>query len=418
MRNLLKHRLLIGCFITLSCGSLLAQAELVSNDQSFDSNQNSKRLQNFQELKSLGYTEREIYEDLGNAHFLSNNYETALFWYDKLIELSDGKLEPSYQKRYNHAVSKLGRPNTTKEVEDENWTELVRSDYQMTNVSRKVAKRHNFRDRFKPLNFSTGSGTASLGGIDAHKVKSGSLTGKNEFEYNTPIVVTKDGTTAYFSKEVMLKPTTGIFSKKEKVHKIYKADKIDGQWKTIRELALCPKNYSALHPAISPDGKRLFFASNMPGTFGEYDIYVSNISKNGAVGIAKNLGEKVNTKKNDMYPKVMEGNTLVFASEGHKGYGGLDVYMVEVGQRNVGLAMNLGSPINSKEDEFSIQLANNDQMAYVVSNRGTNGKNLQKVAFSYIGEKNTKSNRDYQLMEALNSESQMNYSSSVFEDEQ
>ncbi len=74
--------------------------------------------------------------------------------------------------------------------------------------------------------------------------------------------------------------------------------------------------------------------------------------------------------------------------------------------------------IEFDEDEFSIQLANNDQMAYVVSNRGTNGKNLQKVAFPYIGEKNTKSNRDYQLMEALNSESQMNYSSSVFEDEQ
>lgn len=410
--------MLIGCFITLSCGSLLAQAELVSNDRSFDSNQNSKRLQNFQELKSLGYTEKEIYEDLGNAHFLSNNYETALFWYDKLIELSDGKLEPSYQKRYNHAVSKLGRPNTTKDVEDENWTELVRSDYQMTSISRKVAKRHNFRDRFKPLNFATESSTASLGGLDTHKVKSGSIPGKDELEYASPIVVTRDGNTAYFSKEVMVKPTTGIFSKKEKVHKIYKADKINGQWKTIRELALCPKNYSALHPAISTDGKRLFFASNMPGTFGEYDIYVSNISENGAIGIAKNLGEKVNTKKNDMYPKVMEGNTLVFASEGHKGYGGLDVYMVEVGQRNVGLAMNLGSPINSKEDEFSIQLANNDQMAYVVSNRGTNGKDLQKVAFSYIGEKNTIPNRDYQLMEALNSESQMNYSSSVFEDEQ
>ncbi|MFX0556578.1 cell envelope biogenesis protein OmpA [Maribacter sp. CXY002] len=419
MRNNLKHRLIIGCMATLCCGSLLAQAELVSNDRIYQKNESSKRLQNFQELKSLGYTEKEIYEDLGNAHFLSNNYETALFWYDKLIELSeDGQLEPSYQKRYDHAVSKLGSSNTIKEVEDENWTELVRSDYQMTHVSSKVAKRSNFRDRFKPLNFSTESGTASLGGINAHKVTSKQVLSKNEFEYETPIVVTKDGNTAYFSKAVMVKPTTGIFSKKEKIHKIYKADKVDGQWRTIQELALCPSNYSALHPAISPDGKRLFFASNMPGAYGKYDIYVSNISKTGTIGIAKNLGEKVNTVKNDIYPKVIEGNTLVFASEGHKGYGGLDVYMVEVGQKNVGLAINLGSPINSKKDEFSIQLANKDQMAYVISNRGQEGEDLQKVAFSYIGERSANQGKDYHLLEALNSEDHVNYSTSVFEDEQ
>lgn len=118
-----------------------------------------------------------------------------------------------------------------------------------------------------------------------------------------------------------------------------------------------------------------------------------------------------------MYPKVMEGNTLVFASEGHQGYGGLDVYMVEVEKRNVGLAMNMGSTINSPSDDFSIQFTNERGMGYVMSNRGGNGKAMEMVAFSYFDENNTKNVRDFHLMEAMNTETRTQYSSSVFEDE-
>ncbi|ASV31683.1 tetratricopeptide repeat protein [Maribacter cobaltidurans] len=417
MRNTLAYKMIIGCSLFIGFYTLNAQGSLVVSSETHQLTETEKRLQNYEDLKSLGYTEKEIYQDLGNAHFLSHNYETALFWYEKLSEISpDGHLDSSYQKRYDHALSKLGK-TAKQEKEDENWTELVKSDYHMTYASPNSNKRFSQRKNFRPLQIDTEFSTASLGNErpyfsaiqDKPKVK--------EFNYESPAVLTKDGKTAYFSKEVWVKPTTGIFSKKQKVHRIFRADKVNGEWKSIKELALCPKEYSALHPAISKDGTRLFFASNMPGTFGEFDIYVTTIKSNGIVGVAKNLGTKVNTLKNEMYPKVMEGNTLVFASEGHQGYGGLDVYMVEVEKRNVGLAMNMGSTINSPSDDFSIQFTNEQGMGYVMSNRGGNGKAMEMVAFSYFGENNTKNIRDFHLMEAMNTETRTQYSSSVFEDE-
>ncbi len=421
MRNALTQKLFLGCLAVLYCCTLSAQTlkEGLSLDDA------TKRLENFEELKSMGYSEKEIYEDLGNANFLSQNYETALFWYEKLIAFTeDGILDGNYQKRYDYAVSKLGQQHNDNE-DDENWTELVREDYQMTDASLKSNVSNSNRRNFRPLNFNTTNDELVVNEVrksdksDYKVLKAIDLKNKaNQNDYESPISITKDGKTAYFSKSTYVKPTYGIFSKKQLLHKIYKADKVDGEWKTIKELALCPNDYSAIHPTISEDGKRLFFASNMPGSFGEYDIYVSDIRSNGAAGIAKNLGSKVNTDKNDLYPKLMEGNTLVFASEGHKGYGGLDVFMVEVAQNRVGLAMNLGNPINSKGDDLSIQLLSKNGMDYIVSTRGKEGRSTQKVAFSYANQNNATKERDYRFLEALNTGVQVDYSSSVFEDEQ
>lgn len=416
MRNTLAYKMVIGCSLLIGCYTLNAQNGMAVSNESARMSETEKRQQNYEDLKSLGYTEKEIYQDLGNAHFLSHNYETALFWYEKLMEIStDGQLDPSYQKRYDHALSKLGQEAKQAEA-DENWTELVKSDYHMTDASLKANKRPLRRSYFKPLYIDSDYSTASIGNDRPFLVKQQEVKPKRELNYESPVALTRDGNTAYFSKEVLVKPTTGLFSKKQKVHRIFRADKVNGEWTSIKELALCPNDYSALHPAISKDGTRLFFASNMPGTFGEYDIYVSSIKTNGIVGVAKNLGTKVNTPKNEMYPKVMEGNTLVFASEGHQGYGGLDVYMVEVEKRNVGLAMNMGSSINSPSDDFSIQFSNG-QMGYVMSNRGGNGTKTELVAFSFPQEGKTHYARDFQLMEALNTEDRTQYSTSVFEED-
>lgn len=416
MRNTLAYKMVIGCSLLIGCYTLNAQNGMAVSNEIHQLNETETRQQNYEDLKSLGYTEKEIYQDLGNAHFLSHNYETALFWYQKLIEMSaDGHLDPSYQKRYDYALSKLGQ-ETKKADADENWTELVKSDYHMTDASSKASKILSRRKSFKPLYINTEYSTASIGNERPFLKKEQEVKLQKELNYESPVVLTRDGNTAYFSKEVLIKPTTGLFSKKQKVHRIFRADKVNGEWKSIKQLDLCPNDYSVMHPAISQDGSRLFFASNMPGTFGEYDIYVSTIKTNGMVGVAKNLGTKVNTPKNEMYPKVMEGNTLVFASNGHQGYGGLDVYMVDVQQRNVGLAMNMGSSINSPSDDFSIQFTK-DQMGYVMSNRGGDGKTMELVAFSFPKEGKTQHARDFQLMEALNTENRTQYSTSVFEDE-
>lgn len=418
MRSILHQRVSIGCLTVLCCLTMNAQGTSFASMDKHKMDATVKRMENFKEMKSMGYTEKEIYQDLGNAHFLAKNYEQALFWYDRLIDLStDGLLGSSYQKRYDHAVSKLGKKDTRMEETEENWTELVHADYQMTQASPKNTSVSN-RDKFRPLQLNLEREELAVRQpVEANGSKKGAQNKMGKLDYKTPISLTKDGQTAYYSKTVFVKPTTGIFSKKEPVHKVYRADKINGEWKTVRELALCPKGFSAVHPAVSPDGKRLFFASNMPGTFGEYDIYVSNISSSGRVGSSKNLGTKVNTNQNDMYPKLLKDNTLVFASEGHKGYGGLDVYSVAITEKSIGLAINMGSSINSSQDEFTLQIEPQNGMAYVVSNRSSKTNTAGKIAYTYISEKRNATETDFRLLEALNTTGQVNYSSSVFEDE-
>ncbi len=408
MNNSIKCSLLFACMATLSYGQDLVYNQTRTNFQEKKITEVSKRAENYKKLKSLGLADREIFEDLGNANFLSKKYENALYWYGRLMELSeDGTLNKSYQKRFDHAVSKLGK-EVENEITDENWTELVKEDYKMTHTAIPTRVTSNNRNKFLPWDNSESN---------EELVSNLKSTTEPLGEYAPPVALTNDGNTAYFSKATYRKPVTGMFSKKQKVHKIYKADKIAGEWKKIIEVPLCPGDYSAKHPAVSPDGNRLFFASNMPGSFGEYDIYVATIQKNGALGTAMNLGEKVNTFKNELHPNPVANGNLVFASDGRQGFGGLDVYMVEVGQRKVGLAMNMGNSINSRYDEYSVNLLQKDGSGYVVSNRnGTRGI-TQNVAFNLNDEFPSEKDKDYRFLEAFNTEKQIHYPSSVIEDE-
>ncbi|MEQ8419296.1 MAG: cell envelope biogenesis protein OmpA, partial [Arenibacter algicola] len=255
-------------------------------------------------------------------------------------------------------------------------------------------------------------------GLDSEMVADIEDKEKSKFAYNAPIAITEDGRTAYFSKAVYSKPLYGVFSKKELVHRIFKANKVNGEWQNIKEVALAPKHYSAIHPTVSPDGKRLFFASNMPGTFGKYDIYVADIQNDGSFSIAKNLGEKVNTDDNDLYPKIIGGSSLVFASEGRKGLGGLDVFMVQVDHRKVGTSVNLGADINSVEDDFSILLTGKNGMGFVMSNRGESKSHPQRVAFTYSKEKRDRvlEKKQFNILESIDDKAQIHYSNTVFEE--
>ncbi len=207
-----------------------------------------------------------------------------------------------------------------------------------------------------------------------------------------------------------------MFSKKQPLTKIFKAQRVGDQWTNVEEVGVCPKYASALHPAISQDGKRLFFASDMPGTYGKYDIYVSDINRDGSLGMAKNLGAKVNTKKNDLYPSVVGDNILFFASDGRDGYGGLDLYAVQVASNQVGLAMNIGAPFNSRDDDFALMVEADQGLAYVVSNRGKQTADVKELVFSY-GDKNKNSlaeNRN-QFLKLLPTDIDTGLSNTVFE---
>ncbi len=129
------------------------------------------------------------------------------------------------------------------------------------------------------------------------------------------------------------------------------------------------KEYSVRSPAVSKDGKKLYFVSDMPGGFGETDIYVVDINNGINFGAPKNLGPIVNSKHAELFPYIDENNTLYFSSNGHKGLGGLDIFKSEYHEGNFQPATNLPPPINSKYDDFAFVVNNASNSGYFTSNR-------------------------------------------------
>lgn len=356
-----------------------------SNAQNNNQNENTQRIDDYLELLQLGYSEIEIFQDLGNVNFLTENYEAASFWYEKLFKIAQTETIPeSYKERYDFAVNRL--TSNTKSSNEKDWKTAIKQDYTIkkTNVPEAVA-----------INM-TNSGV--------------------EGDFSPAMSITQNGKVAFFSQAIQSKPEYGIFSKKEVVHEIYRAENINGEWKNFKKVVVCPKHYSAKHPTVSADGSRLFFASNMPGTYGKYDIYVSEIKTDGSLGVAKNLGSKVNTKKNDVYPSLADGSLLFYASDGRKGYGGLDLFAVQVEKNSISKSINLGSKINSAYDDFSLSLSPENGMGYVMSNRGSKNT-VSQVALTYsksgagfVAEKD-----DNELLKLLNDKTETDYSSTLFD---
>ncbi len=368
-----------------------------------------KRIDDYLSLFKLGYTEKEIFEDLGNVNFLIENYDTAVFWYEKLLHITgQDELNPNYYDRYQFAMQKAGLAEGNAELKEKDWMAMIRDDYQLN------------KGNSNAISIPSSTELASLVGLPSITDDSNTGSVDHMLAYDPPIAMTNNGNTAFFTWPIKQKPLYGIFSKEQTVYKIFKATKINGSWKQVRQVAVAPKYASALHPNVSPDGKRLFFASNMPGSFGAYDIYVSDIAKDGSISSPKNLGEKVNTAKNELYPNVVENAMLTFASDGKKGQGGLDLYAVKVGQSSLSLAVNLGNPLNSSRDDYALLISTDKNRGYVMSNRSGAQKAVQQIAFTYnVGDRKAETVfAEDQFMEILNSEIKTGYSNTVFDDQE
>jgi len=141
------------------------------------------------------------------------------------------------------------------------------------------------------------------------------------------------------------------------------------------------KNYSIRNPAVSKDGTKLFFSSNMEGGYGGLDLYVSTIYKNGAIGWPRNLGPKINTEKHEMFPYEDTDNNLYFSSFGHKGKGGLDIYKSEFKNGKYEEPTDLPSPINSKADDFAFVINKTSNSGFFTSSRESGKGDVDIYAF-------------------------------------
>lgn len=185
-------------------------------------------------------------------------------------------------------------------------------------------------------------------------------------------VFTKDRKTVYFTRN-----NSSASGKRRKnkddstLMKIFKATMLDnGTWGNIVELPFNSDNYNTANPALSPDEKWLYFASDREGTLGQSDIYRVGIFGNGNYSTPENLGKGINTAGRENFPFISSDNYLFFSSDGLPGLGGLDIFVAKINENGtIGEPVNMGMPINSSYDDFSFYINGSGANGFLSSNR-------------------------------------------------
>ncbi len=184
-------------------------------------------------------------------------------------------------------------------------------------------------------------------------------------------VFTKDGKTVYFTRNNFTDGKKGRDKQKTIRLKLYKAIKSgENYWTNVEELPFNSDDYSVAHPALSVDEKRLYFASDRPGTLGMSDLWFVDILEDGTYGTPVNLGPTVNTEARESFPFISEENNLYFSSDGRSGLGGLDIYVTKIENGGTSSTItNLGEPANSNQDDFGFIIKEGQRIGYLSSNR-------------------------------------------------
>jgi outer membrane protein OmpA-like peptidoglycan-associated protein len=193
-------------------------------------------------------------------------------------------------------------------------------------------------------------------------------------------VVTQDGKRMYFDRNDY---NDGDYEKNEEgINQInlYYAENVNGEWKDVQLAPFNSSEFSTGHPALSPDGKTLYFSSDRPGGQGMSDIYQVSVSDS-IFGNPTPVMGSINTEGTEAFPYVDSNGTMYFSSNGHLGIGGLDVFYTEANGNSFGKVKNMGNVINSQDDDFAFIFDGNTQEGFVSSNRqgGQGSDDIYKV---------------------------------------
>lgn len=203
-------------------------------------------------------------------------------------------------------------------------------------------------------------------------------TNLNTKFHDGPLTFTADGKDAYFTRTNFVrtllidnarKDAEGVVHLQIMVASGY--DNANNKFAQVKPFRFNSKNYSTAHPTISPTGNTLIFASDMPGTEGGTDLFISRRDEKGQWATPVNLGKSINTEGEELFPYLYDDNTLYFASDGHAGLGGLDIYRSywNAYDQVFSAPENLGIPVNSASDDMSLTLTADGNNGYFASSR-------------------------------------------------
>lgn len=346
---------------------------------------------------------QEILQNLGDCYYFNNEMHFAEKPYANLISTYKDSVKPQYYFRYAHVLKGVNNPERADEmmskfkgyeVNSKKFKQHLNSIVPFNYTTKKLSKNSNgdfgitlfdgkiifasIRNSASPVYKWNEKPYLDL--YQATLSNEGMLENIQPFSKNintktheSSPTFTKDKKTMYFNRtnDKRVLANGELYASV----KIFKAEFINNEWGNIVEMPFSSNEYSTQHPALSPDEKRLYFASDMPGSLGSFDIYYVDILENGTYGTPINLGNNVNTPHREQFPFIDEMNTLYFASDGHQGLGNLDIFMSNSYSGVYAKPINLGETINSGTDDFSFVLKENDSTGYFSSNRD-GGDNL------------------------------------------
>jgi outer membrane protein OmpA-like peptidoglycan-associated protein/tetratricopeptide (TPR) repeat protein len=203
----------------------------------------------------------------------------------------------------------------------------------------------------------------------------------NSKYHEGPVVFSKNGNSIYFTRNNFHQ---GKYSKgNDGINKLIllsATKEKNGEWAKVLGLPFNNPNYSVGHPALSANDSILYFSSDKPGGLGGSDIYQSVMNKKGGWGQPENMGAEINTEGNERFPFVDAQGSFYFASDGHSGLGGLDIFKTNLKDSKV---INLGAPINSSLDDFGFIINATGTSGYFSSNRKRSGSDDDIFYFTY-----------------------------------
>ncbi|RMA58460.1 OmpA family protein [Ulvibacter antarcticus] len=376
-----------------------------------------------------GYHSAEIYKKLGDTYYYNSDYKTASDWYGKLFETYPGDVDIEYFYRAAQSYKSIDRYEESNELMDtyiamggeekviqafENDPEYLKSLGIETfkYVLNKISVNSKFSD-FGPSYYKNkivfASSTKDLENFKTHNWnnlpyldlysadidKDGNysnpepLSGEvNTVYHESSTAFTKDGKTMYFTRNNYTNGKKGSDDRRTMRLKLYKATKnLIGEWVNVEELPFNSPQYSVAHPALSKDEKRLYFASDMLGTYGRSDLWYTEILENNMYGEPVNLGPNINTRSRETFPYISEYNNLYFSSDGYGGYGGLDIFITPLDEEgNYGKISNFGEPINSNQDDFGFITKESEGTGYFSSNIDGGRGSIDDEIFRFVEE--------------------------------
>ncbi len=407
MRNRILYTTTVLLVVSMSMFS--QKVKEAKADKAYDKFAYVDAIKTYERLFEKGYKTPEMLQKLGNAYYFKADLDNAAKYYGELFALTQD-VEPEYYYRYAQSLKSIKdykkADQMLEKFNQKNGTDirakLASSQKDYLAVIKKNSGRYTLENAGINSEYSDyGSAFYNNKVIFASARDTGSFrksrhswTGENftnlygaemgdqgvltsaerfskslnsKFHESTP-VFTKDGKTVYFTRNNFL-TKKGKDKDGAVLLKLYKATLNGDKWENITELPFNSNEYSVAHPALSADEKTLYFASNMPGTLGQSDLF--KVAINGdTYGAVENLGNVINTEGRETFPFITPEGELFFASDGHPGLGGLDVFAAKFEKdgsfKNV---LNVGEPLNSPKDDFSYLINNKTHIGYVTSNR-------------------------------------------------